>query len=91
MYAGDPDLSATTWGSPYINSTCFQIHTFSINPSQLHNHLSEPKFFNPLHIVPFAKFHRIGGASQETFQSVKYDAPEEVVGDRKCFDSPIRK
>ena len=44
-----------------------------------------------LHIVPFAKFHRIGGAPPETFPKVKYDAPKEVGGDRKCFDSPIRK
>ena len=26
-----------------------------------------------------------------TFPNVKYDAPEEVGGNRKCFDSPIRK
>ena len=45
----------------------------------------------PQHIVPFGKFHRIGGARPETFPYVKYDAPEEVGGDRKCFDSPIRK
>ena len=37
------------------------------------------------------RFHRIGGAPTETFPNVKYDAPEEVGGDRKCFDSPIRK
>ena len=49
------------------------------------------------HIVQFGKFHRIGGAPPaggappETFPNVKYDAPEEVGGDRKCFDSPIRK
>ena len=43
------------------------------------------------HIVPFGKFHRIGGAPLETFPSEKYDAPEEVGGDRKSFDSPIRK
>ena len=42
-------------------------------------------------IVPFKKFHRIRGAPPETFPNVKYDAPEEVGGDRKCFDSPIRK
>ena len=40
------------------------------------------------HIVSLAKFHRIGGAPPETFPNVKYDAPEEVGGDRKCFDSP---
>ena len=45
----------------------------------------------PWHIVPFVKFHRIGGAPPETFPNVKYDAPEEVGGKRKCFDSPIRK
>ena len=43
------------------------------------------------HIVPFGKFHRIRGAPPETFRNVKYDAPEEMGGDRKCFDSPIRK
>ena len=45
----------------------------------------------PEHIVPFGKFHRIGGAPPETFPNVKYDVPEEVGGNRKCFDSPIRK
>ena len=44
-----------------------------------------------LHIIPFGKFHRIGVASPETFPNVKYDAPEEVGGNRKCFDSPITK
>ena len=29
------------------------------------------------HIVPFGKFHRIGGAPPDTFPNVKYDAPEE--------------
>ena len=43
------------------------------------------------HIVPCGKFHRIGGATPKTFPSENYDAPEEVGGDRKCFDSPIRK
>ena len=43
------------------------------------------------HIVPCGKFHRIVGAPHETFPNVKYDAPEEVGGDSKCFDSPIRK
>ena len=43
------------------------------------------------HIVPCGKFHKIGGAPPETSPSEKYDAPEEVGGDRKCFDSPIRK
>ena len=43
------------------------------------------------HIVPFGKFHRIGGAPLETFHNVKYDAPEEVGGNRKYFDSSIRK
>ena len=42
-------------------------------------------------VVPCGKFHRIGGAPPETFSSEKYDAPEEVGGDRKSFDSPIRK
>ena len=43
------------------------------------------------HIVPCGKFHRIGGAPPETFSSGKYDAPEEVGGNKKSFDSPIRK
>ena len=43
------------------------------------------------HIVPFGKFHRIVGAPPETFPNVKSDAPEEVGGKRKYFDSPIRK
>ena len=44
-----------------------------------------------LHIVPFGKFHKIGGAPPDTFPNVRYDAPEEMGGERKCFDSPIRK
>ena len=44
----------------------------------------------PVHIVPCEKFHRIGGTPPETFPNVKYDAPEEVGGARKCFDSPFR-
>ena len=43
------------------------------------------------HIVSFWKFYRIGGAPPETFPNVKYDAPQEMGGDRKCFDSPIMK
>ena len=43
------------------------------------------------HIVPFGKFHRIRGAPTRTFPNVKYDVPEEVGGDTKCLDSPIRK
>ena len=43
------------------------------------------------HIVPCGKFHIIGGAPPETFPSENYDAPEEVGGERKCFDSPIRR
>ena len=42
-------------------------------------------------IVPCGKFHRIRGAPPETLPSEKYDAPEKVGGDRKSFDSPIRK
>ena len=37
------------------------------------------------HIVPFGKFNRIGGAPPETIHNVKYDAPEKVGGNRKCF------
>ena len=43
------------------------------------------------HIVPCGKFHKIGAAPPETFPGEKYDAPEEVVGDRKSFDSPLMK
>ena len=43
------------------------------------------------HIVPFGKFHRIGGAPPEAFPNVEYEAPEEMRGNRKCFESPIRK
>ena len=43
------------------------------------------------HIVSFEKFHKIGGAPPETFPNVKYDAPEEVSGNRKGFNSFIRK
>ena len=41
--------------------------------------------------IPFGRFHRIGGAPPDTFRNGKYDAPEEVGGDRKCFNSPMRK
>ena len=51
----------------------------------------EGKVWRIYHIVSCGKFHRIGGAPLETFPNVKYDAPEEVGGDRKCLDSPIRK
>ena len=42
-------------------------------------------------MLSYKKFHRISGAPPETFPNVKYDAPEEVGGDRVCFDSPIWK
>ena len=43
------------------------------------------------HMVPFGKFHGIGGAPHETYPNIKYDAPEEVGDYKKCFDSHIRK
>ena len=43
------------------------------------------------HIVLFRNFHRIGGAPPENFPNVKNEDPEEVGGDRKCFDSSVRK
>ena len=43
------------------------------------------------HIVPFGKFHILGSAPPEILHNVKYDAPKEVGGDIKCFDSPITK
>ena len=30
-------------------------------------------------IVPFGKFHKIGGALPKNFPNVKYDVPKEVV------------
>ena len=52
----------------------------------------EEKFLiKPIHIVPFGKFHRIAGAPPETLPNVKYDGPEEVGGNRKCFENSIRK
>ena len=56
-------------------------------------HISAPLFrwFLEVFRDPQEKFHRIGGASPETFPGVKYDAPEELGGKRKCFNSPIRK
>ena len=47
--------------------------------------------FTTRHIVPFGKFQRVGGAPPKTFPNVKYDAPEELGGDKKCFYSRIRK
>ena len=55
------------------------------------NNLSTNADSSTDHRVPNVKFHRIGGAPPETFPNVKYDAPEEVGGDRKWFDSSIRK
>ena len=43
------------------------------------------------HIVPFRWFHRISGAPTETLPNFKYDAPEEVCGDRNLFDIPLKK
>ena len=43
-----------------------------------------------VHIVPFGNFHSIGGAPPETFPNVKYDAPEEMGGNKLFFDSPVR-
>ena len=39
------------------------------------------------YIVSFGKLHRIRGAPP----NVRYDAPEEMGGEGKCFDSHIRK
>ena len=35
--------------------------------------------------------HMSHGTHLVPFRNVKYDAPEEMGGDRICFDSPIRK
>ena len=48
-------------------------------------------FFLDWHIVRFGNSHRIEGMPPETFPNIRYDAPEEVGGDIKCFDSSIRK
>ena len=45
--------------------------------------IAQLNFLTGPHIVPCGKFHRIGGAPPETFPSEKYQAPEEVGGDRK--------
>ena len=45
----------------------------------------------PKLLVPFGKFYRIRGAPPETFPNVKYYAPEEVGGNRKCFGSSVKK
>ena len=47
-------------------------------------------FLGLLPIVPFGNFHMIGGAPPKTFPNIKYDAPKEVGGNRKCLDSPIK-
>ena len=41
------------------------------------------------HIVPCGKFHRIGGAPPQRFPNVKYDAPEEVGGDKLDRVGPV--
>ena len=64
---------------------CYQYSVFSSELRIL------GKLYKAMHIVPFGMFYRIGGAPPETVPIVKYDAPEEVGGNRKCFDSPIRK
>ena len=61
---------------------------FFIKISNLYRYI---KLYLTMHIVPCGKFHRIEGVPPETFSSEKYDAPEAVGGDRKCFDSPNRK
>ena len=70
---------------PNYGSNCSQI-TIQITVQMLVQMLVQF-----LVIVPCGKFHRIWGAPPGTFSSEKYDAPEEVGGDRKRFDSPIRK
>ena len=70
------------WVHPGQQSYCF---------STLERDQDYGKDYCHYHIVPFGKFHRIGGATPETFPNVKYDAPQEVGGDSKCFYSPIRK
>ena len=69
----------------YTRKISKNIRTYRLN--QPRGHYSEAQ---NCQIVPFGKFHRTGGAPPETFPNVKYNAPEEVGGDRKCFDSPIR-
>ena len=69
---------------------CYEVSNMHMCCIRFSNRLS----YRPnrgLHIVPCGKIHRIGGAPPETFSCEKYDVPEEVDGDRKSFDSPIRK
>ena len=72
---------------------CTTLHTNSLNSTMTVTTLLQGGHYSMrcLHIVPCGKFHRIGGAPLETFSCEKYDAPEEVGGNRKSFDSPIRK
>ena len=53
-------------------------------PTQ-HTHMAHPAP-SAIQIVS-----RIGGAPSENIPNFKYDAPEEVCGDRKLLDSPLQK
>ena len=60
---------------------------WDIHPNGIFIHIVNSLIWDAHHIVRFRKLHRIGGAPPKTFPNVKYDAH----GNRKCFDSPIRK
>ena len=59
------------------NEICFEPNTMN--------------YVQPRHIVSSKKFLRISSSPHQTLPNDNYDAPEEVGGDRKYFDSPIRK
>ena len=43
------------------------------------------------HIVSSKAFQRISSSPHLTLPNVNYDAPEEVCGERKLFDRPLKK
>ena len=42
------------------------------------------------HTVSSKKFYRISRSPHETLSNDNYDAPEEVSGERKLFDGPLK-
>ena len=49
------------------------------------------KRLTPPHIVSSKKFHKISSSPHWTLPNDNYDAPEEVYGERKLFDRPLKK
>ena len=54
---------------------------------------NKPKsiILNAGHIVSSKKFLRPSSSPHKTLPNAKYDAPKEVCGERKLFDSPLKK